>query len=87
MDDFKPSMRIRGVELELSSQLVKPVSVGTGSIIPANADLCKEEDLNSCAGTIPPWTRNAVFVCHSTGLELQGCSVNLLQRAYMEVEN
>lgn len=25
MDDFKPSMRIRGVELELSSQLLQPV--------------------------------------------------------------
>jgi len=35
------------------------------------ADLSKEKDLNRCARTIPPRTRNAVLVCHSTGLELQ----------------
>jgi len=71
MDDFQPSMRIRRIELELGSQLVQqPVRVGIGNVIPAT-DLCKEEDLNSCASTIPPWTRNAVLVCHGTGLQLQ----------------
>ncbi len=87
MDDFQPSMRIRSVELELGGQLVQPVRVDIGSTIPANADLCKKEDLNSCASTIPPWTRNAVFVCHSTGLQLQRMqSVKQPHRVFMEME-
>jgi len=36
-------------------------------------ELCKEKDLNSCASTIPPRARNAIFVCHGTRLEERGC--------------
>jgi hypothetical protein len=48
-----------------------------------DADLSKEKDLNRCARSIPPRTRNAVFVCHSTRLELQRVhDVNLQHEGY-----
>jgi hypothetical protein len=79
MNYLQPGVRIWGIQLELGRELIQQSWSGyVKGISYRNADLCKKKDLNSCASTIPPRARNAVFVCHGTRLELQSThDVNL----------